>query len=252
MINIGTASDLKKLYTSPANYQYKTVVLTDDIDLDDLYDYETQSNWKPLNGEKLYGLTINGNGHTIKNMKIRDTDSESRSASFRFGYGLGFIGYNNKDNSGITISNIKFDNANITATNNGVPTYGGVVIGVSGNTTSLDNITVTNSIVNGNEKSEAGGLVGHVEPGSKQAMFYDCVVTDSTISGVGNTLAGSFVGGTEYNADVIIKNSKASIVKVHNMYLKDNYWVGGQYAKLSAGSSFDFNVQNTNKEARPI
>ena len=54
------------------NYTDKTIVLTDDIDLDP--SLEGGRNWTPMPTAMLKNATIDGRGHTIKNMTIAPED----------------------------------------------------------------------------------------------------------------------------------------------------------------------------------
>ena len=249
-VKVSSAEQLKNLYTNPEDYKGKNVILTDDIDLNDLNSYGSSTNWHSLDGSKLSGLVINGNGHTIKNMKVSDIDSESR-IKIPLGYAIGFIGYDSDED--ITIKNIKFDNANVQVTNTGSSqVYAGVVIGYINKATSfntLDNITVKNSLVYA--KNEGGGIVGHVDSGF--LTLNSCIVADTRISGSDRTNAGSLIGGTSYVHDthISINNSTATNVELHNMKTNENYWIGSQYSKstLKLTDSYEYNVKNVNKNA---
>lgn len=154
------------------DYSGYTLNITSDIDLGSGF-------WRPINSAK--NLTINGNGHTIKNLLV--------CSSIQYNYGFGFIG---NATGNLTIKNLAFDSANVwvskfTSTGN----VGAVVVAYTYGTTVFDNVTVTNSNIYGFGK--IGCLLGMgADPGVK-VTFTNCVSKDNTIYGTYNLggLAGN-------------------------------------------------------------
>lgn len=130
--------------------------------------------WKPINGYKrLSGIVVNGNGHTIRNMKVRGCTNSSV-------YGVGFIG---DINGAVTVKDIAFDGADVFFVNYAKPQFagnvGGIVLGYTYGTTLFENVSVTNSSIWGYGK--IGILLGMgADPGVK-VTFKDCVSKNNTI-----------------------------------------------------------------------
>lgn len=148
-------------------------VLTNDIDLENVA-------WETITVDN--ALVLDGAGHTIKNLKIRNYHHEQNGTQ----YGFGFIA---QANANVTISNLTFDGADVGPTEEHIAAekgnIGGVVIGYSMNTTVLNNVTVKNSKVSGYGK--LGALIGSVQGGT--ATLTSCTSTDNTIVG-GSNMAG--------------------------------------------------------------
>lgn len=116
---------------------------------------------------------MNGNGHTIRNMKVRGCTNSSV-------YGVGFIG---DINGAVTVKDIAFDGADVFFVNYAKPQFagnvGGVVLGYTYGTTLFENVSVTNSSIWGFGK--IGILLGMgADPGVK-VTFKDCVSKNNTI-----------------------------------------------------------------------
>ena len=150
----------------------KTINIMENIDL-------SGRNWTPANfwdPENLAQLTINGNGHTISNMTANGSKN------------VGFIGSNSRK---LTIKDLTFENADVTATGNFV----GTVIGYMYGNVTLENVDVIDSTVvsTGTYGIRVGGLVGLAPNDTGVALtIKDCDVTGSTISGYHNV--GAMVG----------------------------------------------------------
>lgn len=144
---INASRDLERL-GGTAKYN---IALAADIDL---AGYE----WTPITA---FSRTLNGNGHTIKNMQMTGTGSET-----------GFIGNANY----AKIQDISFENAEITANRTG---YAGIVAGkalLPG--TTLTNVTVSGTITAGSNVSCGNG--GIICSGS--ASLKNCIA-DVIING---------------------------------------------------------------------
>ena len=200
VVTIATAEELalfaKQVTTDKVNYSGYTVNITNDIDLGANF-------WKPINAEgRMSGITINGNGHTIRNMTVKEyTNSE--------GYGAGFIG----DTSGsITINDITFAKANVTFDNSDYyGNVGGIVMGYTYGTTVFQNVSVTNSTIWGYGK--IGCLLGMGADPGVSVTFKNCVSKDNTIYGTYNLggLAGNIQRGNG------VDNAKVENCTVENV-----------------------------------
>ena len=171
VVTVASAEELalfaKEVTDDGKNYSGYTLNLANDVDLGEYL-------WKPINGyNRLSGIVVNGNGHTIRNMKVRGC-TNSRV------YGAGFIG---DINGAVTVKDIAFDGADGFVVNYAQPqvagNVGGVVLGYTYGTTLFENVSVTNSSIWGFGK--IGILLGMgADPGVK-VTFKDCVSKNNTI-----------------------------------------------------------------------
>ena len=171
VVTVASAEELalfaKEVTDDGKNYSGYTLDLANDADLGEYL-------WKPINGyNRLSGIVVNGNGHTIRNMKVRGCTNSSV-------YGAGFIG---DINGAVTVKDIAFDGADVYFVNNAKPQFagnvGGIVLGYTYGTTLFENVSVTNSSIWGYGK--IGILLGMgADPGVK-VTFKDCVSKNNTI-----------------------------------------------------------------------
>ena len=171
VVTVASAEELalfaKEVTDDGKNYSGYTLNLANDVDLGEYL-------WKPINGYKrLSGIVVNGNGHTIRNMKVRGCTNSSL-------YGAGFIG---DINGAVTVKDIAFDGADVFFVNDAKPQFagnvGGIVLGYTYGTTLFENVSVTNSSIWGFGK--IGILLGMgADPGVK-VTFKDCVSKNNTI-----------------------------------------------------------------------
>ena len=171
VVTVASAEELalfaKEVTDDGKNYSGYTLNLANDVDLGEYL-------WKPINGyNRLSGIVVNGNGHTIRNMKVRGC-TNSRV------YGAGFIG---DINGAVTVKDIAFDGADVFFVNYAKPQFagnvGGIVLGYTYGTTLFENVSVTNSSIWGYGK--IGILLGMgADPGVK-VTFKDCVSKNNTI-----------------------------------------------------------------------
>ena len=174
VVTVASAEELalfaKEVTDDGKNYSGYTLDLANDVDLGEYL-------WKPINGYKrLSGIVVNGNGHTIRNMKVRGYTNSSNGSL----YGAGFIG---DINGAVTVKDIAFDGADVFFANYAEPQFagnvGGVVLGYTYGTTLFENVSVTNSSIWGYGK--IGILLGMgADPGVK-VTFKDCVSKNNTI-----------------------------------------------------------------------
>ena len=177
----------KSVNVDRQDYTGKTVKLTADIDL-------AGKIWIPVGqtGATQFQGVFDGQGKTIKNMTVNNP-SESENVS------SGFFGWI-ENTDGVVISNVKFENANVTGSH-----YVGVVTGYLSGT--ISGCEVNNSTVIGiNMNNEAngdkiGGIVGYVNAGN---VTYN-KVTNSTVSG--NRDIGGIAGAVVTGVDSFNNNS---------------------------------------------
>ena len=170
VITIASAEELAlfkyEVTDKKVNYKGYTLNITADIDLGAGF-------WRPIN--PVNNLTINGNGHTIRNLLVRSCTNSSNG-----GYGFGFI---SNANGALTIKNLTFDGASVLKAkgyeNLYVGNVGGIVVAYTYGTTLFENVKVTNSFIGGYGK--IGCLLGMgADPGVKVA-FKNCVSQNNTI-----------------------------------------------------------------------
>ncbi len=174
VVTVSSAEELalfaKEVTDDGKNYSGYTLNLANDVDLGEYL-------WKPINGyNRLSGIVVNGNGHTIRNMVVRGCTNRSDNSV----YGTGFIG---DINGAVTVKDIAFDGADVYFVNNAKPQFagnvGGIVLGYTYGTTLFENVSVTNSSIWGYGK--IGILLGMgADPGVK-VTFKDCVSKNNTI-----------------------------------------------------------------------
>lgn len=166
-----------------------TVVFTTDIDM-------TGYEWIPLDGNALFGVTFEGNGHTISNLKFVDHEPEQGTPASEMG--SGFVGVAVAD---MTFQNLTIDTASVVAYERAV----GCFVGVQTNgyiwfeNCSVKNFTAEGWMDYSNQNRDEGGhpisfrlagFVGHNMAGS--LGFQSCHVENVKLSGFHNLAA--FVG----------------------------------------------------------
>ena len=166
-----------------------TIVFTADIDM-------TGYEWIPLDGNGLFGVTFEGNGHTISNLQFALYAPEAGTDASQMG--SGFVGVAVAD---MTFQNLNFDTVSVTAYERAV----GCFIGVqTGGYAWFENCKVSNFTADGwmdyaNQDRDNGGhpisfrlagFVGHNMAGG--LGFQNCHVENIKLSGFHN-MAG-FVG----------------------------------------------------------
>ena len=166
-----------------------TVVFTADIDM-------TGYEWIPLDGNGLFGVTFEGNGHTISNLQIADHDPEQGTPADQMG--SGFVGVARGD---MTFQNLTFENTKVTAYERAVANFVGLN---RGGYIWFENCKSIGFTAEGwtdyaNQNRDEGGhpisfrlagFIGHIMAGN--AGFQNCHVENITLYGFHN-MAG-FVG----------------------------------------------------------
>ena len=234
-------------------YNDFTVSIEDNIDL-------SGDAWTSIIG--LGGkITIDGNGHTISNMRIEQQENvyneyEVNGEMHRDWYTfLGFIGHI-AYGTRLTIQNITFENAHVQDLDGDSQySWAAVVVGhgpmdclynfdiVNGWTTpcnnatcTFKNITVKNSVVTGGHNSAA--ILGYASSTEEGHLFENCQVLNTFVGGYHSTSAVLFSMGF---ANVRVKNCSASGVLLYSDGLtslgdpnlltnhNSNLWLGALY-----------------------
>ena len=226
-------------------YNGFTVSIENDIDLSD-------AAWTSIIG--LGGtITIDGKGHTISNMRIKE--QKNGKAPYYNTY-LGFIGdiaYGTR----LTIENITFENAHVQDPGGDSQySWAAVVVGhgpmdcfynfdrdekawttpCDNATCTFKNITVKNSVVTGGHNSAA--ILGYASSTEEGHLFENCQVLNTFVGGYHSTSAVLFSMGF---ANVRVKNCSASGVLLYSDGLtslgdpnlltnhNSNLWLGALY-----------------------
>ena len=227
VVTVSSAEELalfaKEVTDDGKAYKDYTLNITSDVDLGEYL-------WKPINGyNRLSGIVVNGNGHTIRNMKVRGCTNSSL-------YGAGFIG---DINGAVTVKDIAFDGADVFFVNYAKPQFagnvGGIVLGYTYGTTLFENVTVTNSSIWGYGK--IGILLGMgADPGVK-VTFKDCVSKNNTIHAAYDMggLAGMIQRGNG------VDNASVENCTVENITV--DYYNKGTYVDVKGTATLKSNDQ---------
>ena len=224
------------------------VYIKDDIDL-------SGDAWTSIIG--LGGtITIDGNNHTISNMRI-DEQGNGKGGNTYLGF-IGDIAYGTR----LTIQNITFENAHVQDPG-GDSEYSwcGVVVGHGPMETINDginvnaectfrNVTVKNSVVTGGHNSAA--ILGFACSTPNGHLFENCHVLNTFVGGYGSTSAVLFSMG---HANVKVKNCSASKVRLYSDGLIYEYmiqtveepWVGYLYE-----GTVSYEGKNTAEDSRIV
>lgn len=225
----------EELTTGTTSFAGKTVVLDKDIDMNN-------EEWKPIVlGGNDAGITFEGNGHTIKNLKVDDVAKNENGVSA--GYGGGFI---RQATGKVTIKDLKFDNVTVapgkTISFNKVCNVVGIVLGYSYSDTVFENVQVTNSTVEGFGK--VGVMLGMGADPGINVTFRNCVSKNNTIKAAYN--AGGLAGTIQRSGGVdntVIENCTVE-GNTFVPYYKENKYVElnnqqATYKKNDASSGED-------------
>lgn len=225
-------------------YNGFTVSIEKDIDLSD-------AAWTSIIG--LGGeITIDGNDHTISNMRIKE-QKNSKDGKYTFLGFIGHIGYGTR----LTIKNITFENAHVQDLDGDSQySWAAVVVGhgpmdclynfdivserwttpCNNATCTFKNITVKNSVVTGGHNSAA--ILGYASSTEEGHLFENCQVLNTFVGGYHSTSAVLFSMGF---ANVRVKNCSASGVLLYSDGLtslgdpnlltnhNSNLWLGALY-----------------------
>ena len=246
-----------------------TVVFTADIDM-------TGYEWIPLDGNGLYGVIFEGNGHTISNLKFADHDPEQGTPAAEMG--SGFVGVAPVD---ITFQNLTIDTASVVAYERAVGCFVGVQTGgyLWFENCSVKNFTAEGWMDYANQNRDEGGhpisfrlagFVGHNMAGG--LGFLKCHVENVKLSGFHNMAA--FVGYGSVTLDEFafeecsVKNLECTFSycmsdsytvdmprKFVSVFFNHAQWVDKVQACVDMGNTFEgvsyYDYTNDNAEYTP-
>lgn len=177
------------------SYAGKNVKLTSNINL-------AGKTWIPIGqtGATEFKGVFDGQNYTISNMTVNNTDTSANCASGLFGW------IESHGNEGVTVKNVKFDNANVTGHHN-VGVVAGFVYGtIEG--CEVKNSTIT--AINANDDAngdKVGAIVGYV---GEDAFINKNKVEKCVIKGnrdIGG-IAGAVASGVDSFANNSVENTK--------------------------------------------
>lgn len=220
-IYIYTAAELaslKKLWKSFSNgkqgYQDYTIWLMDDLDMNNknFVDYTIG-----YNDEHMFSGTFDGQGHTIRNLKIRGENSNR-----------GLFGWIDKG----TVKNLKLVDVDIEAGDDDCDV--GAICGKMTNHSTVSHCAVVGGTVESWESNydRIGGICGWMSNNHNTIEF--CYVNDVTVKG--DKQVGGIVGRVERGDD------KSSIVK--NCYFVGKIKHGDEYFGAIAGERYSQPMKN--------
>ena len=173
-------------------------ILMNDIDLAGI-------DWVPIgNNENPFAGILNGNGYSVKNLTINVDDGTDTN-------NVGFFGVTD----GATISDISFEDANITTPDTYNQGSVGIVAGTSKGTT-FENVNVSGDVT-GHQK--VGGVVGTIADYVTEDENGEVTVHNSSFTNVNSNVninssyyAGGIVGyvNSTYSNDLVFDNCSAS------------------------------------------
>lgn len=202
--SVSSAEELQKVFEEivAGTAETDNIILSGDIDLSELVQTRSaESNWTPIGTEEHpYKGEFNGNGYTIKNLKLVETEAKEGKAF------IGFFGYA-KD---ATIKNVTFENVYMNIPCLDIDHSQGHIGAVAGSlegTSTIENVTVKGDI-----KVEA------------------------TVTANGASRVAVVAGGNSYG-NVTMKN--VHVIANEGSYLKANNNVGALAGQLQGKNVFE-------------
>ena len=207
--------------------------LTADIDLKDFCHAadasKEEQSWEPIGVGNAYTGTFDGSGKTISNLYIK---AEKREA--------GLFGYTFQS----TIKNLTFENANVTNTE----LYTGILVGVAGYQTTLQNIKISTKcqIIGG--KDYTGGIAGSLDGNAYNCVNYAMVQGQEDVGGLFglyNRTGNSMTACANYGNVTATSNTVGGLVGYYSSgtiqdcanygNIEGTYNVGGMAGYVSKG-----------------
>ena len=197
----------------------KTIYLDTDIDYNN-------AEWAGVTVGYNKTLVIDGQNHTIKNLKLLNHAPDAQSSAARALVRIAYPGSN------LTVKNLTLDG--IVAEDG---TYNGAIVGYCQGTTTIDNVTVINSSFKGTKS--IGGLIGYKENSSPAATIKNCTVSNSTVTATTYN-AGGFIGRAHNGKVYIIDSSVSGNTIVSAQEDKAGELIGDNYPSLPS----EVNISN--------
>lgn len=229
---INSAADLS--YFSGHEMQQGDLLLALNTDID--------MNNKTFSSIDLYShaatnIEIDGNGHTIYNLKIEGEDCDGFNVPQ-----AGLISGTDADDY-VKIYNLTIDGVSF---NNETIVYGGALIGYNSGDTELTNVTVKNASLTG--ASEIGGLIGMANGNKAKASLSlnNCKVISSTITAVETNIEESWSGAP---AGGLVGFIAGRVVTINDCSFSGTVSAGSKVKGNIVGSILDDVSVSVNSEA---
>lgn len=197
--------------------------LGNDINLENI------ENWVPIGtSTKPFTGTLDGEGYTIRNMKI-----ENRSSY------LGLFGYTD----GSTITNLKLNNYNIASEGSG-NNYIGALVGY--NQGNVINVSTSGTITIKYSSNYVGGLVGYHKSNKISTEINKCC-TEGTFNKNISNRTGNYVGGLVGLFEGKSSTYPATLSNSYsNVDIKAYNYVGGLIGKLGKYTTIQYSYMTGN------
>jgi len=192
--------------------------------------FEDNQIWQPIGADlsKNFRGVLDGDGHTIRNLKIEDNSN----------FYIGLFGVMQNG----TVKNLKLENVNVSVTNPTTTTKRvGAVAGYAWGSSKIENVSVTGQ-VNGNNNTSAGMLVGDMSGTANVSNVYlNGTVKNSGeyTGGVTGKMSGQQISNTVVHATLDI-TSTAPVVYV-GLVVGENT-AAGKIINVSASGSYKGNT----------
>ena len=192
VIGISTAQDLVNLaaLSKSNNFSGKTFVLTQDIDMSGI------SDWQMIGNDRYrFAGTFDGQNHTISGLTIEATADKGNS-----------VGLFSMTSENSVIKNVELKQFTINVDEGISSVAVGALVGIAGGT--INNVYVSNFTLNGanTQNAEYGGIVGRLDNGTVRNSY-----ASGTIKGNWNGYAGGIVGAMLNTSLISASNSNMNI-----------------------------------------
>lgn len=179
---LSSTRDLLAMKPALVKGQMTYFKLMNDIDMSSI------ENWDPLNPDDPYdlGIVFDGGGHSLKNLKSKE---KHYSSFFGVLYGKCY--------------NVKFVDAEIvSASNSGAGIIGGY-IGTGGKPAIVSGVEASGMVTNAGKGQSVGGLGGNAREATIENCTVNITVSNPMGDGTNRTASGGIVGKTLTSADKI-------------------------------------------------
>lgn len=205
------------------DFSGRTVVLMDDIDLNDI-------EWTPIGKSNSFRGTFDGNGHTVSNMMVVLERSDKVG---------GFFGSVNGGN----VKNLILYDPVVVGATGGIDGYGCVVGILTGGKIEKCSVTAgddTTTLLHEKNNTPIGGIVGEIRksnsgvisPDDIQDYLVDCILIDVMVEDNGKKYVAPLVGNPYIEGTTSLVSSY--VVTVYEMDINGNYPSSGSSMRIIA------------------
>lgn len=199
-VNVNSAANMAYVLNNLSQFNNKVINMNCNIDF---------AGAEIKNSTSRISLSMQGNGHTIKNLTLMSND-----------IACGLI----PNMAGGTVSDLTIDNFRVVRDESKSDSYSGVIVGESHGNVVIKNCRVTNSEVNGINK--VGTIVGFASDGIMEVK--DCIVENTSVIShtwdggdcggivgfIGNSMTSATISGNKFlNSTVEVKEEENMLYK---------------------------------------